>query len=279
MSLADTSLTPDQIEYKVSAPAIHAARSLALNFDIIERTGGEVPYCDHNVAVLIDVHTQAWRIKKAMREVFTSGDFYYPDVNSLEANLEALQYHIEQINELRNRLPQFDGGERLHSRLGIENRTTPGTVRDAEAIKVSAAALNAVRQLQIHFIFVPKESGIVPATEKGMAELIDLCTEVRRLESGMNLLCTQTRWQSRDELRRNLQVVKQCLHAVDVAQMRMPSYSREMGKPLWRSSSVSAPDPAQNDARRRRAEQVQAALRQAKNPEQAARILREFSGG
>jgi UDP:flavonoid glycosyltransferase YjiC (YdhE family) len=48
-------------------------------------------------------------------------------------------------------------------------------------------------------------------------------------------------------------------------------------KPLWTSRSVEATDPAQNEAKRRRAQQIQDALRQAKNPQEAARILHDFS--
>lgn len=278
--LSSPELTSGQIEYKVSAPAIQAARALVRNFEIIERSGGEVPYCDHNLAVLIDVHTKAWKMREVIKPIFARKDFYYPDLNNLEENIELLQDRIDQIDALRRSLPQMvshEDNERMHGRVGIEAQTTPGAHGAASKYGVSAAALHAVRQLQMHFIFIEREGGIVPATEKAMAELIDMTTQALRLEQAMNELCTSTRWQSRDELRRNLQSVRRGLHAVDVAQMRMPNYGRDMKNPLWKSGSLDTPDPAQDEARRRRHAQIQEALKQAKNPQQAARILHDFS--
>ncbi len=275
MSRSEVSLSPDQIEYKVSAPALHAARTIALHFHFIEKSDSDIPYCDHNVAVLIDVHTQAFRIKDAMRACFASREFYYPDLNDLEQNLESVQHHVSELDRLRHRLPRFVDDERLHQRLGVENKPAPGTPLDANEYGVSAPALNAARMLMRHFDFVEREDTFVFLSEKNIAGIIDTCTEIRHLESALHLICTQTRWQHKDELRNNLNVMRKAMHTLDTAQMRMPTYSREMGRPIWKTRHHDATEIT--EAQMRRSQQAQAALKNARNPQDAARILQAYS--
>ena len=264
-------MSPDQVEYSVSAPAIYAARTLGLHYHLIEKTGGDVPFSDHNVAVLIDVHTQAWRIKAAMKNLFKQ--MYYPDIRSLEENLEAVRAAIESLDMQRQRMPNFDAesADRLHGKLGIEDKQSrAGANQQAQEYQVSAPALHACRMIHQHFDFVEKESGWLPYTERNVAGIIDTCTEIWRLERTMNELCTRTPWETRGEYLRHVGVIRKALQAVDLAQMRMPAYGREMSKPLWRTANREAKI---SDQQRRRTEQYAAALKNAKDPIEMQRIL------
>jgi hypothetical protein len=264
-------MSPEQVEYSVSAPAIHAARTLSMHYHLIEKAGGDVPFSDHNVAVLIDVHTQAWRIKAAMKNLFKH--MYYPDVRSLEANMEAVRAGIEALDAQRRNMPTFDdeSADRLHDRLGIEDKQSrSGANQQAMEYRVSAPALHACRMIHQHFDFVEKESGTIEYSERNVAGIIDICTQIWRLEIAMNELCTRTPWETRGEYLQHVAVIRRALQAVDLAQMRLPSYGREMKQPLWRTETREAKI---TDQQRRRSEQYAAALRNARNPEEMHRAL------
>lgn len=264
-------MTPSQVEYSVSAPAISAARALSLHYHLIEKTGGEVPFSDHNVAVLIDVHTQSFRVKKRMRELFQQ--VYYPDVNELMSRMDAVRSCIEALDVQRQRMPSFDAeqGDRLHDRLGIEDKQHRGGVAaQASQYQVSAAALFACRMLQQHFDFVEKTTGRLKYTERNVAGIIDMCTEVWRLESAMNEICTRAPWQNAADYCRHIDVIQRAMQIVDLAQMRMPSYGREMGSPLWKTRHNEA---RIDEREHRRMMQIGHAMENAKTPEEQEQIL------
>jgi len=99
----------DNIPYKISAPALHAARVLSRHFDFIEQDGVDLEPSVENVATIIDAHTQAFRMKAAMKYLFSQVNWLdNPDAGEfLECKLEELQESVEPVDEFRKSLPRF----------------------------------------------------------------------------------------------------------------------------------------------------------------------------
>ena len=272
-------MTPNDT-YKISAPALLAARKLLVHFDLIEK--GDTEACVDNVATIIDAHTQAFRIKAAMKYLFSQVNWLdNPDAGEyLEDRLEELQDSVDKIDELRRSLPRFsDESEAKLNGIGLENRESSGqradTKRQARILEVNPLALHATRMLMEHYHFVEK-TGQVRRNERQIAMLINMCTRLYKLQDALHLMCTRTPWMHVDELRRDLEVMRKSLRAVDSANMYLPGYGGEMPKnlkrvPMGQQWAKESYEPSEHELRRKA--QLQEVLAQCKPGMDQQRIM------
>ncbi len=102
-------------EYKVSAPALHAARAILRNFRL--EPIDKIAATEQNLAILVDVTTQIFRIQPAMAAFVK--EVPWTDKNGLKANIELLQNGIRALEVVSNRLPAFQDNR---PRIVIANR-------------------------------------------------------------------------------------------------------------------------------------------------------------
>jgi hypothetical protein len=87
----------------------------------------------------------------------------------------------------------------------------------------SAAALHAARTLMNNFTFEAKSK--IPPTERNVATIIDVCTQVFRVEEAMDALVCKTPWMDKHDLRANMEMLQDAIRAVDIVRNRMPSFT------------------------------------------------------
>lgn len=90
---------------------------------------------------------------------------------------------------------------------------------------ISAAALHTARVLMRNFSMQP--TGNIQATEKNLAIIVDVCTNIFRIERGVNYMVKKIRWQTSDELKGNLDQLREALRVIDILYSRIPLYEGE----------------------------------------------------
>src|SRR3990167_11412028 len=94
----------DSPNYKVSAPALATARMLWKNLEFRER--GKVASTERNVAVLIDLFSQAFRLEGALEHLVRNVRWFNREELSL--NMEKAQEALRALEVVRQRLPRFE---------------------------------------------------------------------------------------------------------------------------------------------------------------------------
>lgn len=200
------------LNYKVSAPAQHAATTILRNFDLIPI--GDVDATSQNLATIIDVATQAFRLHKAVSYLVKSAPWW--NSNALVDNLEQLQDAVRAVEMVREGMPRF------------------GTTNDSRDVNpsysTSAPALHASRSILRNFALRPKAS--ILATEKNIAILVDVCTDIFRVERAVDYVIRALPWGNKNESVRNLDALRKAMRAVELVKNRMPSYEESIQIPL-----------------------------------------------
>ena len=192
------------LPYKVSAPAQHAATTILRNFDLTPL--GTIEVTPQNVATIVDVATQVFRLHKAMDHLVQVSPWW--NANALEKNLEQLQEAVRAVEIVREGMPRFRAAN------------APAEIQGYPSYVTSAPALHASKMLMQNFRFTPRAS--IQATEKNLAILVDVCTDVFRVEMAVDYVIRSLPWSSRGELISNLDTLRKAMRAVELVNNRMP---------------------------------------------------------
>ena len=88
--------------------------------------------------------------------------------------------------------------------------------------EISAPAWHAARTIMRNFNLDMK--GTIQPTEKNLAILIDVCTQVFRVQGALDQMATTVRALHKEDLKHQLQMLREAVEAVDMAGRRMPGY-------------------------------------------------------
>lgn len=273
------------IPYQISAPALHTARVLARHFDWVEKPGVDVEPSIENVAIIIDARTQAFRFKAAMKDFLSHCNWLdNPDSGEyLEEKLDEVRGYVEGIVAFQKTLPRFeDQVQQKLSLAGISSGHTKQQLAEqrkkASRYEVDPLALYATQMLMEHFHFIEKRDGAIRAVDRHIALLIGMCTRLHKLEDAVNLMCAQMIGQDEWSLRKNIEVVRRALRAVDLGAMYMPSYKHEVPTGVGRVSlsakwnGKGAYQPSERE--QRRAAQIKEVLAQYKDEQDKHRVMK-----
>lgn len=151
---------------------------------------------------------------------------------------------------------------------------TDGMLKDDAKYEISAAAYHAADTVLKHFDIVPKRGGKVAPTQNNLAILIDVCTEIFRVEAAMDHLLRQSGWQNRSELASNLDRLRDAIRLMEIVRNRLPSFGdvKHRTVPAWQKEGIARELTADQ---RREGEKVSSLLAAARTPEEEQRILRQ----
>lgn len=200
-----------QKPYKASSPAVHAARVLFRNFEFRELA--DTAATEHNVAIIVDVCTQVFRVAPAMRQIIHLAPWHDPE--AVAGSLERLRDMVRDLQTVREGMPSFTGQVSGPQSLGPDGLLAKGYV-------VSAPATCAARSLMTRFTLTPRAS--IQATENNVATLIDVCTEIFRVQEAVDNLVSQTMTGTQEDATRNLDQIRKALRLFEVVYNRLPSY-------------------------------------------------------
>ncbi len=132
--------------YQISAPALHAARTILQNFDLHEKS--TIRATERNLAILIDVCTQVFRVQAAVDTMVRT--IPWADKNELGRRLEQLRESVRAVEVVRNRMPTFGTSLRVpqKERDDIEIKLTKDQMREAQQFGKQVAAARTVTEQQ-----------------------------------------------------------------------------------------------------------------------------------
>ncbi len=210
--------------YEISGPARHAAVTILRNFQLTSLDAGMEATLE-NVATLIDVATQSFRVYAALKALSKAARWW--DQPDLENNLDRLQDAVRAVELVLDRMPRF--------RAGAE---TPDDIKDYPEYDTSAPALHAAKVLFQNFMISSRPESPVILTERNLAILIDVCTEIFRVEMAANYLVHRIPWANRSEARGNILALRKALRAVELVKNRMPDYREPLQIPIKRKQEL-----------------------------------------
>ncbi len=132
--------------YQISAPALHAARTIMKNFDLQEKS--TIRATERNLAILIDVCTQVFRVEAAVDHMVKT--IPWADKAELARRLDQLRESIRAIEVVRNRMPNFGKTIRVpqKERDDIEIKVTKDQLKQAQEFGKQVAAARTVTEQQ-----------------------------------------------------------------------------------------------------------------------------------
>lgn len=262
------------MEYSLSAPALHAARTILRHFHVREKAASDIAFSETNLAKLIDRYTFSWRMKRAITELCTNVSWLDDTHNDVEHHLDLLIESVQNLEMLDRKLPRYEDEMAQEENFRDWNREKNGkeAKRRARIHQVSAVSVYAVRMIEEHFEFSEREDGQMPLNEANLAGIIDVCTQMFRVQDALHRMCAMVRSLSRQELASNMNMVRVVLRALDLARMRMPGY--EAPRQL-RVIKQAVPQPVieLSHEQKRNRQQVSLALSRTRSPEEARRVM------
>ena len=198
----------------ISAPASHAAETIFKNFEVRER--GQIEATPNNVGIVIDVCTQIYRVAPAM----TSFVRMLPWANAeiLADQMKNLQDAVRSLQSLREGMPKY--GE-----TPVEDGVTGAapSLLTGGHYSTSAPAAHAARTLWGQFYFIRKVA--LDSTERNLAIIVDVCTEVFRIERVVDRLVRASRSSAGKTFPSQLADVRDAIRAVELVRNRTPQYA------------------------------------------------------
>jgi hypothetical protein len=261
-----------EVTYEISAPALHAARTLLRHYVITEKIESEIEFSVENLARLIDRYTHAWQVKIQVREL-TSRINWLPDAG-LEDRLAELRDSVMALDTLRRDIPRYEGeGDQpfIVSDSAVAKNQRAARARAPE-YHVSAAAIYAIRMIQEHYHFTEAEWGQMDFNEVNAAGIIDVCCNVFRVQDALHRMCAMVRGMSQAEMAANMATVRTALKALDIAVSRMPGYQPPTRKLAKLKEGIGVVAELSHEQKRNR-QQVALALSRARTPEEGMRVL------
>lgn len=136
---------------------------------------------------------------------------------------------------------------------------------------VSAAGLHAAKTLLKNFDIHEKPGGRVRMTERNLAILIDVCTQIPRIEKVMDRMVRTVPWLDKDELGRHLEQLREGMRLLELVRNSMPSYAPQNVTVIRQREK----EPVKlNSEQARHLARVATAIREAKTPAEEQRVLR-----
>lgn len=96
-------------KYEISAPALHCAEIILRNFHITEKPESRFRATKKNLAILIDVTTNIFRVEAVIDQLVK--DNPWANKHALAQNIDRLRDSIRAVELVRNRLPRFSKSE------------------------------------------------------------------------------------------------------------------------------------------------------------------------
>lgn len=189
-----------QTNCQPSSVALHAARTILRNFAVRERD--KIEATEHNIAVVVDVCTQVRHLAPALKILVKTVPWYQPQ--KFPERLDALRQQVQTLETLRKRMPRYHG-----------------TAPSGEGYHCSAPALQTARQLWHYYEFTRKAK--LGATENNLAILVDVCTDVFRLERAIDQITQTSLWSGTAELRSKFDALRGLVRELELLSNRLPA--------------------------------------------------------
>lgn len=189
--------------------------------------------------------------------------------------MEELKESVLALDTLRRDIPRYeDDPEPVISLREQRNghQKQEQARKRAKAYHVSAAAVNAIRQIQEHFVFEEAPYGQMDFNEVNAAGIVDVCTNVYRVQDALNRMCAIVRHLNPHEMQRNMEMVRAALKALDIAVMRMPGFQPPTTRLRKVKEGPGLVAELSHEQKRNR-QQVSLALSRARTPEEAQQVL------
>lgn len=244
--MTTTPSKPATKSYEPSSPALHAANVLFRNYEVSEL--GRIEATVHNLAVIIDACTQIFRFDGLLTQLTKA--IPWSQESTLVARIDHLREAVEALQAVQKKLPRYEGAP---------PSSTAKAVLPRQGYQSSAPAVYAARGLLQNFRFTRK--GNLAATERNIAIIVDVCTEIFRVEREVYRLASVVRGQSSDDLRKNLGTLKTALRAIELVRNRMPRRSSQTRVIIRESSPRELPFTRSQQAEARRISQAVASAR------------------
>lgn len=119
-------------DYKISAPAMHAAQVLLQNFEFRERPGGRVPATQKNLATLIDVCTHAFRVEAAIDRM--TREVMHMNKESLSDRMSQLREAVRAVSIVRNAMPAYQSEQPVR-RPPLQEPVSPSRMEELSHLK------------------------------------------------------------------------------------------------------------------------------------------------
>ena len=193
--------------YQPSAPAVHTASTLLKNFDI--NALGRVEANNHNVAVIVDVCTQIYRLAPTITLLTREIPWHQPKV--VVERMDLLRQRVQELGVARSKMPRYNGGAGEGQPVGSQ-----------QGQQVSAAALHSARMLLRNFEFVRKAK--LKPTERTLAVLVDVCTDVFRVERAIDQITQSSLWGKGAELQPRLNELRRLVRELELLKNRLPVF-------------------------------------------------------
>lgn len=130
----------------------------------------------------------------------------------------------------------------------------------------SAAATHAARAIMKNFEL--RQIGKIPVTEKNVAIIVDVCTQIFRVENALNYFFSRDAFNRLEFNKETLEDLKDAISVLDRARKTLPSYAEETGEVI---KEIEREPMSQ-----RQLDQialVQEKIREAKTPEEELKVL------
>lgn len=134
--------------HRVSAPALHAARTLMKHFELVPKRGGRIRNTENNIAILIDVCTQSFRMQNAL-DALCANVPRFDRTQSLQ-QMAILKEMVATIDLVRNKAPRY--GEEAEVPLwqteAVEAELTRGQMQEMQLVSKALAGARSVNEEQ-----------------------------------------------------------------------------------------------------------------------------------
>lgn len=261
-------------EYQLSAPALHAARTLLRHFTVRENESSNIEFSETNLAKLIDRYTFSWRVKQAVKELCSQVNWVPNTSNDVMQNLDQLRESVEALQMIDQKLPRYrdESDQDSDFRDVGSERNRREAVKRSAVYRISAVSVYAIRMIQEHFEFIERPDGQMDANEANLAGVIDVCTNIFRVQDALHRMCAMVRSMSKAEMAANMKLVRHVLAALDIACARMPGHSAPRALPIVRRGMEQQQIELSYEQRKNR-QQVSVALHRTRTPEDALKVI------
>lgn len=261
-------------EYSISAPALHAARTILKHFDVREKSESQIEFSEQNLARLIDRYTYSWRIKDAVKELTRHVSWLPNHQNNVEHSLDKLRHSVEALELIDKKIPRYedevDQPFNFKDLNGDRNRAEAHA--RAPVYEISAASVYAIRMIQEHYEFIERPDGQVDCTEYNLADIVDISTNIFDVQDKLHRMCAMVRTLTDQELLANMKTVRNVLAALDIACARMPGYGEPKKLRVIQQRPEQQAVELSHEQKRQRA-MVSTALHRTRNPQDALRVI------
>lgn len=206
--------------YQISGPAIHAARTLIRNWR--PREIGKFEATLRNIAIMIDVATQIFKLQQQIDRLVRVTTINTGEGTAAmwtRANVHELARNIEEVREAINAVDlvyKSMGAGVVHRKP--YQTTAEGAWKDW---RVSEQARRAAKSLMQHYAWEQRTLCKSPATEDGMAKIIDACIDAWRANVSLPLLIKESGWETKD-FSENFLALRRALADMELLRNHMP---------------------------------------------------------